>query len=100
MQTISNGPVQTVHAEQDGKTIIGRFQDCTPIAELCQTLHKEGVHGSSEMRHAGKIPAVMVEKYINDHGITFREFLGNQDHIRRVMNDPAMAYFRIWPGKV
>lgn len=100
MRLLSNGPVQTRMHEEDGKTIFERVQDCDPIAELCKSLHNEGHHGTSEFKHAGKIPKVFVERYINDNHITFREFLGNEEHIRRLMNDPAMDHFRIWKGKI
>ncbi len=100
MRLLSSGPVQTRMHEEDGNTIFERVQDCTPIADQCKALHNEGIHGSGEMRHAGRIPAVLVEKYINDNGITYREFIGSEDHIRRVMNDPAMAHFRVWKGRL
>jgi len=100
MRLLSNGPVQTRMHEEDGKTIFERVQDCTPIVEVAKSLHNEGLHGSSEMKHAAKIPAVVVERYCNDHNITFHEFCGNQDHIRRILNDPSLSAFRIWRGQV
>jgi hypothetical protein len=98
MRVISNGPVQTLMHEEDGKTIFERVQDCEPIMEAAKALHNQGLHGSSEMRHAAKIPAVIVERYCNDNGITFREFLNGQDHIRRILTDPSLSHFRIWKG--
>lgn len=95
-----NSNIGTQVLLQDGALIVNRYQDCTPIAEFCKAAHKEGLHGSSEFRHAAKIPDVMVEKYCNDNNITFAEFMQNKEHIRRVLNDPAMAHFRIWPGRV
>lgn len=100
MRILSNGPVQTRMHEEEGKTIFERVQDCTPIAERTQALHKEGHHGGSDMRHAASLPMVLVERYCNDNGITFREFLGGQEHIKRMLNDPALSHFRIWPGKL
>lgn len=100
MRVLGNGPVQTLMHEEDGKTVFERIQDCTPIAEQTKALHNQGLHGSSEMKHAAKIPAVIVERYCNDNGITFHEFCSNEEHIRRLTNDPALAHFRIWPGKV
>lgn len=85
---------------EDGAMIVGRSQDCTPIAEYAKARQNEGHHGSKDMRLAASIPFVMVEKYCNDTGIEFSEFMGNQEHIRRVCNDPAMAHFRIWPGRI
>lgn len=100
MRLLNNGPVQTRMHEEDGKTIFERVQDCTPIAELTKALHNEGHHGSSEMRHAAKIPKVAIEKYCNLHGITFDEWMGNEHHIRAMCNDPDLRDFRIWPGRV
>ena len=80
--------------------VVERSQDCTPIAEYAKQRQRDGDFGSSEMRLAASIPYVMVEKYINDHGILFSEFMSNQEHIKRVCNDPAMAHFRIWPGRI
>ena len=85
---------------EDGRMVLGSQQDCTPIAEAVQALHKAGAHGSSEMRHAARIPNVIVEKYCNDHGITFQQFMHDREHLRRVLNDPDLSAFRIWKGKI
>lgn len=100
MRVLNDGPVQTIMHEEDGKTIFERVQDCHPIAELTKSLHNEGMHGGSEMRHAAKIPKVLVEAYCNQHRITFREWLGDEHHIRAMLTDPALSAFRIWPGRV
>jgi hypothetical protein len=100
MRILSNGPVQTLMHEEDGKTIFERVQDCEPIMEQAKALHNEGLHGSSEMKHAAKIPFVIVERYCNDNGITFSEFCNGQDHIRRILNDPSLSAFRIYKGAV
>lgn len=100
MRLLNNGPVQTRMHEEDGKTIFERVQDCDPIAELAKSLHKEGRHGSSEMKHAAKIPNVIIERYCNDNGITFREWLNDEHHIRRVLTNPSLSHFRIWKGQV
>jgi len=84
----------------DGQMVVAQTQDCTPIAEWAKARHNEGLVGGSEMRHAARIPMVFIEKYLNDHRITLNEFMGNREHMRRVVNDPAMAHFRIWKGKV
>lgn len=85
---------------QGNITTFERVQDCTPIAERAKALHNEGYHGSSEMKHAASIPMVIIEKYMNEQKISFEEFMGNQEHIRRVVNNPDNSVFRIWPGKI
>lgn len=100
MRLLSAGPVQTRMHEEDGKTIFERVQDCDPIMDRARALHNEGLHGTSEMKHAAKIPAVIVERYCHDKGITFSEFCGDQAHIRAILSDPSLSAFRIWKGKV
>ena len=81
-------------------THIERIQDCTPIADYAKAQHNAGFHGTSELKHAARIPNVIIEKYCNDHNIEFSEFMRNREHMRRVLNDPSLSAFRIWPGKV
>lgn len=92
--------IQTVHVVSGGESFLQRTQDCTPIAEKAQALHRQGVHGSSEVKHAASIPNILIEKYCLDNGISYREWIGDQSHIRRMLSDPALAAFRIWPGKI
>lgn len=85
---------------QDGNLIYGSSQNVGGILHDAQARHKEGLHGTGEMKHAARIPFVVIEKYCNDRNITFNEFMGNKDHIKSVVNDPSLKAFRIWPGAV
>ena len=97
---IQNADVTTVVALEEGNLVTGTVQDCTPILERAQALHREGVHGSSDFKHAASFPVVLVERYCNERGITMDEFMRGKEHIRYLLNDPSLAYFRIWPGRV
>lgn len=77
-----------------------RSQDCTPIAERAYAMHKEGMHGSNEMRLAASIPMVIIEKYCNENGVQFHEFMSDEVHMRRICNHPDNKMFRVWPGKL
>lgn len=41
-----------------------------------------------------EVPAFIVEKYCNDRGIAYSEFMNNPVHATNMMNDPALAHFR------
>lgn len=84
----------------NGDATFKSTQDCTPILEHATRLHNEGIHGGSEMRHAARIPQVLIEQYLTTNDILFSEFMSNEVHIKRMLNDPALKSFRIWPGKV
>lgn len=79
---------------------VASTQNCTALAEQCKAMHNEGHHGSREFRLAGKIPEIFVTKYINENNITLGEFCGNREHVRRVLSDPALSYFRVWKGAI
>lgn len=83
----------------DGLMVVERGQDCTVLADHCKALHNE-TEQRGDVRLAARLPEVVVERYCNDNGITFGEFVGNPAHIRRVCNDPALAAFRVWPGRI
>lgn len=92
--------MQTKLHVKDGQMVVENVQDCTGYLERAQALHKEGIHGSSEFRHAAEIPSVAIENYLNTTGIDFAEFMKNPVHIKRMLNDPDLKGFRIWPGRV
>jgi hypothetical protein len=102
MKTVYTSPdgVQTVVALEDGNLVTGTIQDCTPIREHAQALHKEGHHGSSEFKHAAKLPREAIEAYCNNLRISFEEFMRDRKHIKAMCNDPDLRDFRIWPGRV
>ena len=84
----------------DGALISSTTQDVEPILEHCKARSREGHHGSDDMKLAASIPFVIIERYLNDNDITLREFSVSADHKRRLLNDPALAHFRIWPGRI
>lgn len=92
--------LDTRFAVEDGTLYVQRSQDCTPIAERAKRMHNEGQHGSSEMRLAADIPYVIAEKYCNENGVTFAEFMANPVHIKRVVEHPDNTMFRVWKGRL
>ena len=95
-----NSNIETDLTVKDGILSVSRTQDCDPLAEHCKNLVSINAVGSKDIKFAGTIPDVFVEKYCNDHGILFSEFMSNKEHVRRIMNDPAMEHFRVWKGKL
>lgn len=96
---IDHGGVSSVIAAEDGNVITGTVQDCTPILEDATLRRNEGHHGGYEMRHAARLPMVLVETYMNERGLTFAQFMEDKSHIQAMLNDPALAGFRIWTGE-
>ena len=79
---------------------INRTQDVEPILNYTKGMSAIGAGNGKDIKHAAEIPMIFVEQYIQRIGITFAQFCEGQDHIKAVVNDPALAAFRIWAGKV
>lgn len=65
------------------------------VADYCKARRNEGLTGTKDMPVLAEFPSEIVEKYINDTGITFEEWMQNPAHVRRMLRDPALSYFRI-----
>jgi hypothetical protein len=63
-------------------------------------MRNEGITGGKEMRLAASFPDVLVERYCNQNGIEFSEFMQNPVHVKRMCADPDLSGFRIWTGRV
>lgn len=87
----------TIHGDGDFQTF-NRIQDCNDIADDAKARHNLGFHGSSEMKHAARIPLVIIEKYCNDNGVSFADCIADPAHARRIVQDPKNGMFRIWKG--
>lgn len=91
----------TTGLRQEGDDLIERrSQDVAPILDHVTRLRNAREFGSSEMKHAAKIPKAVIENYIARTGITFHEFMVDDKHIKAMLNDPELSGFRIWKGRV
>jgi hypothetical protein len=87
------------HIDDDTITV-HRQQDVEPALEDAKARHNAGLFGSSDYKHAAELPFVLIENYCEQHGITFREWMANPEHVKRMCNDVSLSGFRIWPGRL
>lgn len=94
--------VQTnIGVTDDGTLVVRRSQDVDPILRQAHDLARfnGGKSQSGEMYHAARLPMVIIEQYCNANKITFQQWMQNPEHARRMLNDPALAKFRVWEGR-
>lgn len=91
--------MKTDLAMDGDKLIVANSDDVTAVLEATQRRSNEGIHGSSEMRHAASFPMVLVERYMHHAGIDLHEFMTNPAHVSRMLADPELSKFRIWKGR-
>lgn len=85
---------------EDDKIVSYAYQDLDPCINRTTELRETGHVGGSDMKHAASLPKVLIEKYCNDRGITFEEWMRNPVHIKAMLNDPQNLPFRVWKGRV
>lgn len=86
--------------EPDGTIVVHRRQFVADHVDYCKARANEGHHGFSDFKLKASIPVTVIEAYCRNTGITLREFQRNKEHIKRMVNDPALADFRIAPGRM
>ena len=92
--------MQTSFHQDDDKIIVANTQDVSAVLDSVATRADAGAVGSGDFKHAAQIPMVAIESYCNVKGITFEEWQRNPVHIKAMLNDPDLAAFRIWKGRV
>lgn len=84
----------------DDSLVIERTERFDGLLDTCKAMHNEGLHGSPDMPLYAHVPGILIEDYCNRNGVTFADFMRDQAHVKRFLNDPALAHFRIAPGRV
>lgn len=85
---------------EDDKIVSYSYQDLDPIMDQTGKLREMGHVGGSDMKHAASLPKVLIERYCNEKGITFEEWMREPKHVKAMLNDPQNEPFRIWKGRV
>lgn len=70
------------------------------LVDLAKDMSNAGLHGSKEMRLVALIPAGLPEMCCQQWGISWAEFWSDQKWIKKMLNDPDLAAFRVAPGRV
>lgn len=90
------------HIGLSGDTlVVKRIQDVDPVLRAVREERAAtgGRSRSGDMMHAASLPMIVIEQYCNANGLTFQEWMNNPEHARRMLNDPALAAFRVWEGR-
>jgi hypothetical protein len=88
------------HDTEDGGAVVVREQQVNAIVDDCKARHNEGKWQAEGVKHVARIPNVVIEHYCNVNNIKLSEFIRNEEHIKRLCEDPAFSDLRIWPGKL
>ena len=92
--------LETVDDDHVAAIYTADHADLQSVADHCAARRSIGAVGSSDMKLAASVPGIFIQKYLNDNGVTFAEFMREPKHADRLLADPALAAFRVWQGRV
>lgn len=81
--------------ENPGDLIVKRTMDAEPVLEYASAMRNSGLGRGKDMHLAAVFDPVTVERYCSLNGITLEEWMVNEEHVRRMLNDPALSKFRV-----
>jgi len=90
--------VQTASGLVDGKMVFKRFADVEPTLDLLSGMRQITDGKGKEFWWIGEIPNVILEKYLNENGVTYQEFMTDKSHARRILQNPDYSKFRVFEG--
>ena len=70
------------------------------LLDTVKHLHNTGQWGPLDMRVLMHIPGVVIEAWCNQQRIAFDDFTRDEAIRRRFLNDPDLAAFRVYKGRV
>lgn len=85
--------------DDESRVIVAHHMQFDGLADAVKALSNEGIHGSKEMKLVMMIPPGLAEHACQVWGITWQEFWSDKKWIKRLINDPDFAHFRVAPGR-
>lgn len=92
--------IEEMDAQHEAHVYEADMSDLRAVADHCAGLRGVGATGSNEMKHVARVPAILVQKYLNDNKVTMAQFMRDPAHMDRFLGDPAIAAFRVWEGRI
>ena len=83
-----------LHHDGD-KVHVHRSQECQPILDSAAALRSNGLTGSSDFRHVGRIPFVVLEMWLNESGVVFSDTNAVKEVIRKNLQSGNFSRLRV-----
>lgn len=83
-----------LHHDGD-KVHVERFQECQPILDSARELRSNGLTGSSDFRHVGRIPAALLEQWLNEAGVAYSDTEAVKEVIRKKLQSGDFGKLRV-----
>jgi hypothetical protein len=89
----------TTKLHHDGdKVRIQRVQDCQPILDSAAALRSNGLTGTRDFRHVGRIPFAVLEMWLNEEGVAFSDTEAVKEVLRKKLQSGDFSKLRVHEG--
>lgn len=89
----------TTKLHHDGdKVHIQRVQNCQPILDSAAALRSDGLTGTRDFRHVGRIPSAVLEMWLNEEGVAFSNTEAVKEVIRKKLQSGDFSKLRVHEG--
>ena len=88
--------------ELEDRLYVKQEEDVAPQLQAIKDVkqHWDGRGNTSMGYFVGTIPQGVILQYCQKVGVTYQEFMSNNEHIHRIMNNPDYKNFRVFEGKI
>lgn len=91
----------TEFISQDDYTVVKQtVHGLSDLLEYNHALRESKSYGDKDMKLVGHIPGEVLQQYCMVNNVPWDQIFSDPTHIKRIMNDPDLAYFRVAPGRV
>jgi hypothetical protein len=70
------------------------------LADACKQQREAGLTGDSDMKVLAHVDGFLIEKWCNERGVTFYQFMRDLDMQNAFLNSPEIQPFRVYKGRV
>lgn len=93
---------ETFHYDSDGTVHIAKKKDVSKIIEANKIqMNNQPTRFTHEtMNHVARIDVTAIEIWCKARGVSYGEFMANNDHLKSFLNDPDNAAWRTRKGKI
>lgn len=92
--------IEEVDSLHEAHVYEARVDDLREVADYAQKRADMGLQGSKDMWYAATVPAFIIQKFCNEKGIAWKEFMRNQSIQTYFLNSEYAAPFRVHKGTI
>ena len=87
-----------IYEDVGDRLIVKQTHDPNPILDSVAAMKSDGITGTSDKRHVGRVPFFLIEQWVNDAGLSFDDTDAVQDLMHKKLLSGEFNALRPWQG--